>query len=88
MVNNFYFVVIAVLFIVVIKNIFQKSNKPKAFEDEINEPLKPQTQSKNKWLYPTDEFGKMEEGTVSDSKTYKICIIKDELEEDFTIINK
>lgn len=34
---------------------------------EQAEPGKP----KNKWLYPTDEFGKMEEGMVYESKTYK-----------------
>lgn len=26
---------------------------------------------KNKWLYPTDEFGKMEEGMVYEFKTYE-----------------
>jgi hypothetical protein len=41
-----------------------KPNKPKEFE-EINEPLKAKT--KNKWLYPTDSFGNMEEGVVTDS---------------------
>lgn len=78
MANNFYFVVISVLFIVVIKKIFKKPNKPKKFEQEINEPFKAQTRTKNKWLYPADEFGKMEEGVVYDSKTYVSNITKEE----------
>jgi hypothetical protein len=55
-------------------------------EEEINKPLISQT--KNKWLYPTDEFGKMEEGVVYDSKTYRTYIDKDEAQQEFIIINK
>ena len=39
-------------------------------EEEINKPLISQT--KNKWLYPTDEFGKMEEGVVYDAQNNQI----------------
>lgn len=53
-----------------IKNLFKKPNKSKKLEKAINEPLKAQTPSENKWLYPTDNFGKMEKGVVDDSKTY------------------
>lgn len=67
MVSNFYLVVIVVLFIVVKKKLFKKSNKTKTFGQEINEPFKAQTHTKNKWLYPTDEFGKIEEGVIDDS---------------------
>jgi hypothetical protein len=57
-------------------------------EEEINEPLISQMKTKNKWLYPTDEFGKMEEGVVYDSKTYRTYIAKDEAQQEFIIINK
>ncbi|RTZ05709.1 hypothetical protein [Flavobacterium sp. GSP6] len=32
--------------------------------------IKPEMATKNKWLYPADEFGKMEKGVVSESITY------------------
>lgn len=32
--------------------------------------IKLEMPTKNKWLYPTDEFGKMEKGVVSESITY------------------
>jgi putative transcriptional regulator len=57
-------------------------------KEEINEPLISQTKTKNKWLYPADEFGKMEEGVVEDSKTYRTYITKDEIQQEFIIINK
>jgi hypothetical protein len=41
-------------------------------EEEINEPLISQMKTKNKWLYPTDEFGKMEEGVVYDAQNNQI----------------
>lgn len=37
---------------------------------EIAKEIKPEMPTKNKWLYPTDEFGKMEKGMVSESITY------------------
>jgi hypothetical protein len=57
-------------------------------EEEINKLLISQMKIKNKWLYPTDEFGKMEEGVVYDSKTYRTHIAKDEEQQEFIIINK
>jgi hypothetical protein len=30
----------------------------------------PPKHTKNKWLYPTDSFGKLEKGVVYDSETY------------------
>jgi hypothetical protein len=41
-------------------------------EEEINEPLISQMKTKNKWLYPTDEFGKMEEEVIYDAKSNQI----------------
>jgi len=37
---------------------------------EAAKEIKPEIVTKNKWLYPTDEFGKMERGVVHDSITY------------------
>lgn len=37
---------------------------------EIPKEIKPEMATKNKWLYPTDDFGKMEKGVVSESITY------------------
>jgi len=37
--------------------------------DTVKE-IKPVIATKNKWLYPEDEFGKMEKGVVSESRTY------------------
>ena len=44
--------------------------------------------TKNKWLYPTDEYGKMEEGVVYNSKTYKTSVTQDEVQQEINIINK
>jgi hypothetical protein len=39
--------------------------------DTINQTeIKPKVTTKNKWLYPTDEFGILEKGVEFDSKTY------------------
>ena len=54
--------------------------------EEINEPLKEQIVTKNRWLNSKDSFGKMEEGVVSGSITYKKEIIKDDIDQEFDII--
>ena len=48
------------------------------FHNEIISLQQP-ISTKNKWLNPTDEFGKMEGGTVYESRTYerKISFVKD-----------
>ena len=84
--ENFYLIVIIVFcFIFIIKqfsSFFKKhedtqelieSNNPsnKTVEipnEKITEPIIP---SKNKWLYPTDEFGDMKKGVVYNSTTYE-----------------
>lgn len=118
MVDNFYFLVIAVLFIVVIKTLFKKTikvitvdeeikehkkasteindskiveikiNNSKMAQAETNEPIIVQMPSKNKWLYTSDDFGRMEEGVVEDSITYVRNITNEEEEEEdfFNII--
>jgi hypothetical protein len=47
--------------------------------------IKSEMNTKNKWLHPTDEFGKMEKGVEFDSKTY-VNIKKENDTNDFTII--
>jgi hypothetical protein len=47
----------------------KKAIRQTARNKKISEQIIPQT--KNKWLYPTNEFGKLEEGVVIDSNTYK-----------------
>jgi hypothetical protein len=37
---------------------------------KIPKEIKPEMPTKNKFLYPTDEFGKMEKGVIYDSNTY------------------
>ncbi len=37
---------------------------------ETAKQTNPEIATKNKWLYPTDEFGKMEKGIVYESITY------------------
>lgn len=53
---------------------------------EDGEPIKQIETPKNKWLYPTDEYGKMERGKVYESQTYESGIIENKTEE-FTIIS-
>jgi hypothetical protein len=47
--------------------------------------IKPKIHPKNKWLYPTDEFGILEKGVEFDSKTYAQDIKENE-PNTFTII--
>lgn len=37
---------------------------------DTGKEINPEIATKNKWLHPTDEFGKMEKGVVYESKTY------------------
>ncbi len=46
-------------------------NQNKNEKKVTKEPKKPIISDKNKWLYPTDEFGKMEKGTEYESKPYE-----------------
>lgn len=57
-------IVIGIVFF--IKLLFNKNEKK-----VTKEPNKPIISDKNKWLYPTDEFGKMEKGTEYESKPYE-----------------
>ena len=39
--------------------------------DTLNQTeIKPKVTTKNKWLYPTNELGKLEKGVEFESKTY------------------
>ncbi len=42
----------------------------------LNENLIP-IPSKNKWLYPDDEFGQMQKGVVINDKVYRYEIVKE-----------
>lgn len=47
------------------------ANKNLIMCETINQTeIKPKITTKNKWLYPTDEFGMLEKGVEFDSKTY------------------
>lgn len=46
-----------------LKNLESETSKEKILDEE-------KSVSKNKWLYPSDEFGQMEKGVVYDSNTY------------------
>lgn len=50
-----------------------KYDSEKNVIDLINSIERPVLSKKNKWLYPTDEFGKMEKGVVEhkSKETYK-----------------
>ena len=50
-------------------------------------PIKSKIITPNKWLYPTDEFGKMEKGKVYESQIYESGTREIKTEE-FTIITK
>lgn len=55
---------------------------------EINRlPIKSEIITLNKWLYPPDEFGKMEKGKVYESQTYESGTREIKTDE-FTIITK
>lgn len=63
-----------------------KSNNANRKPTKRNKKLnKPEIASKNTWLYPTDEFGKMEKGTVYESKTYSHEINSSSKDEDFEV---
>ncbi len=54
--------------------------------DTINQTeTKSEMPSKNKWLHPNDELGKLEKGVEFDSKTY-LRDKKDNNSNDFTIL--
>jgi hypothetical protein len=54
---------------------------------EIPTEIKPEMPTKNNWLYPTDEFGKMENGVVSESITY-IYELNENNRNDFVILSE
>lgn len=54
-------------------------------EDE--KPIEEIKTSKNKWLHPTDNYGKMERGKVYESQTYESGI-KENKTVEFTIITE
>ena len=64
------------------------NNKTKMIAEVINAPIEPHAiaVTQNKWLNPTDSFGKLEEGIVSDSKTHKSDIIDGEIDQEIIII--
>ena len=52
-----YFIVASILFIM----LFYLSRKKNNINHEVT---RPEFKSKNKWLYPEDNFGKLEKGVV------------------------
>ena len=49
----------------------KKANESLMVSDIENQTaIKPTITSKNKWLYPTDEFGILKKGIEFESKTY------------------
>jgi hypothetical protein len=86
----FYYILIVALFVIIIipSNKHKKKSsikrKPSLKKDK-KQAIK--TPTKNKWLYPSDEFGKLEEGVVFDSKTYKRPSTKDSLQVEVFNIN-
>jgi hypothetical protein len=60
-----------------LKNLESETSKEKIQDEEKNV-------SKNKWLYPSDEFGQMEKGVEYDSNTY--IYEKFDKENDFEIL--
>ncbi len=50
-------------------------------------PIKTEIITPNKWLYPADEFGKMEKGKVYDTQTYESGTREIKMEQ-FTIITE
>jgi hypothetical protein len=61
-----------------------RSSIPKPTK-RIKKPIQPEPVTKNKWLYPNDEFGKMEKGTVYESKTYSPEINSSSKDNDFEV---
>ncbi len=49
-------------------NQFENQVRKKDFIQNINEV---QNKTKNSWLYPTDQFGKMETGVANESQNYE-----------------
>jgi len=62
--NTFYFIGVSIIFIMLFY-FFRKKNNTK------QEVIPPKIETKNKWLYPTDNFGKLEKGVVNDLGTGK-----------------
>jgi len=62
--NTLYFIVGSIL----ISMLFNFFRKRKNTNEKV---IKPKMPTKNKWLYPTDNFGKMKKGVVLDSVPYK-----------------
>ena len=55
---TFYFIIGSILFLMLFYFLFKRNNKQKL--------IQPKIKTKNKWLYPTDNFGKLERGVVYD----------------------
>ena len=62
--NTLYFIVGSILLLMLIYFLRKINNSNKKV-------IQPKMPTKNKWLYPTDSFGKMEKGVVHDQVTYK-----------------
>lgn len=64
-------------------------NKNLMMFDNINQiKINHNITTKNKWLYPTDEFGKMEKGIVYESLTYESGVNKNKINNQNFIIYK
>lgn len=79
-------IVILICFIIIVKSFYPAKKKDlitenndvdffqeesRSFGTNDNKQIEPEKTTKNKWLYPADEFGKMEKDVVYESKTYQ-----------------
>jgi len=67
---NIYLLISSVILIGLVSNYFLNKNKTEPKRERSNKsPIRPETSENNKWLFPTDGFGKLEKGrTASNSK--------------------
>ena len=56
--------------------------------DNIQKQIEYEKPTKNKWLYPTDEYGKIEKDMVYESKVYRSGIKENKADKEFKIITK
>jgi len=67
--NDFYFIVSSILFALLFLFLRQRNNTTQKII-KPHDVVKPIMPTKNKWLYTTDSFGKMEKGVVHYSESY------------------
>jgi hypothetical protein len=64
--DNIYILIFAVILIGFVSNYFLNKNKRELDRERKNKSsIRPGISEKNKWLFPTDGFGKMEKGRTN-----------------------